>query len=238
MSMNRPPPPVDPALLKEAVIYALTSRRSVRGFLPTLIDHATIEHVLAIASRAPSGSNTQPWHVHVLTGSALARTTQALETAFLAGEPAAPEYFYYPRTWRDPYLSRRREVGWALYTLAGIPRGDHERGRLQHARNFTFFGAPVGLVFAIDKDLQMGSWLDYGMFLEAIMIAARGFDLDTCPQAAIANYPAILRSSLPISEAQTIICGMALGHADPAEPTNALHARREPVEGFTAFHSK
>jgi len=234
--MNRPPPPLDPALLREAITYGIISRRSIRGFLSTPIDPVTINEILEAASRAPSGSNTQPWQVHVLTGPALTRLTQALEAAFLTGEPAAPEYFYYPRTWRDPYLARRREVGWALYSLAGIPRGDHEKARLQHARNYTFFGAPAGLVFTIDNDLETGSWLDYGMFLEAIMIAARGFGFDTCPQAAIANYPAILRSLLPIPETQTILCGVALGIADPAEPTNALDTRREPVAAFTFFH--
>lgn len=222
--------------MQTAVEYALTSRRSIRGFLPTPVDPAIIARLLAAASRAPSGSNTQPWQVHVLTGPALVRTSEALEAAFRSGEPEVREYEYYLRNWREPYLARRRRVGWALYSLAGIARGDREAGERQRARNFSFFGAPVGMVFAIDRDLEQGSWLDYGMFLQSLMTAARGFGLDTCPQAAIASYPAVLRRTLPIPESQMVVCGMALGLADPAEPTNALEAEREPVDAFTTFH--
>ena len=233
---NRPPPPVDAAAMRAATSYAITSRRSVRGFLPTPVPLDTVREVLAVAARAPSGSNIQPWRVHVLTGAAVGRVSAALTALFASGAPEVREYTYYPRNWREPYLERRRTVGWQLYDLAGVQKGDRAGGERQRGRNFAFFGAPVALIFAIDSDLEQGSWLDYGMFLQSVMVAARGFGLDTCPQAAIASYPQALREALGIPADQTIVCGMALGVADPGDPTNGLHAAREPVDAFTTFH--
>lgn len=215
---------------------AILSRRSVRGFLPTPVPADLVRHLLDVAARAPSGSNIRPWHAHVLSGPALRRLTVELMAAFLAGEPEAGEYHYYLRNWRSPYLERRREVGWNLYRLTGVERGDREAGQRQRARNYSFFGAPVGLVFTIDRDLELGSWLDFGMFLQNLMVAARGRGLDTCPQQSIANYPAIVSRQLGIPPEQMIVCGMALGHADPDEPANALVTRREPAEAFAVFH--
>jgi nitroreductase len=215
---------------------AILSRRSVRGFLPTPVPLQDVRHLLDVAARAPSGSNIQPWHAHVLTGPALARLSAELTGAFLAGEPEAAEYHYYPTNWRTPYIERRREIGWELYRLTGVAQGDREAGRRQRARNYGFFGAPVGLVFTIDRDLELGSWLDFGMFLQGLMIAARGRGLDSCPQQSIANYPKIVAGQLAIPEGQMIVCGMALGHADPGEPANALLTRREPSDAFAVFH--
>lgn len=231
-TVDRAPAPDDAA----AVDRAIESRRSIRGFRPDPVPTAEVERLLALASRAPSGSNTQPWRVHVATGAALARLTGALVAAHEAGRPEAREYAYYMVDWREPYLGRRRRVGWQLYELAGVAKGDREAGDRQRGRNYTFFGAPVGLVFTIDRDLEQGSWIDYGMFLQSVMIAARGRGLDTCAQAAIASYPDVVRAELGISDSQIVLCGMALGHADPDDPTNALHSEREPVRGFTTFH--
>ncbi len=219
-----------------AVDAAIASRRSVRGFLPDPVPTATIRDLLALAGRAPSGSNIQPWKVHVVTGAALARLTAALSAAHESDVPEAREYEYYPVTWREPYLGRRRSLGWQLYGLAGIEKGDKAGARRQLGRNFTFFGAPVGLVFTIGRDLEQGSWLDYGMFLQTLMLAARGRGFDTCPQAAIASYPGVVRGELGIPQSETVVCGMALGFADPDEPVNALRAEREPVESYTVFH--
>ncbi|WP_288586963.1 nitroreductase [uncultured Methylobacterium sp.] len=219
-----------------AVDAAITSRRSVRGFLPDPVPTATIRDLLALAGRAPSGSNIQPWKVHVVTGAALARLTDALSAAHESDMPEAREYEYYPVDWHEPYLGRRRSLGWQLYGLAGIAKGDKAGAKRQMGRNFTFFGAPVGLVFAIDRSLEQGSWLDYGMFLQTLMLAARGRGLDTCPQAAIASYPGVVRGELGISEGETVVCGMALGFADPDEPVNAFRAEREPVESYAVFH--
>lgn len=214
---------------------AITSRRSLRAFLPTPIPGATVEHLLNVAARAPSGTNMQPWHAHAMAGEALHCFCDQVEAAYLSGIPEERDYRYYPETFFEPYLSRRREVGWALYTLLGIGRGDTDKMRLQHARNFRFFGAPVGVVFTIDRRLEIGSWLDYGMFLENVMVAARGLGLDTCPQAAFANFPDTVRRALGLSHQDVVVCGMAIGHADPDAVENTLHTTRVPAREFATF---
>ncbi|HSM20684.1 MAG TPA: nitroreductase [Rubrivivax sp.] len=221
-----------------AVDAAITSRHSVRAFLPTPVPRETIEALLAVAARAPSGTNTQPWRVHVLTGAA----KQALSADILAAhdDPAerakhTEEYAYYPTEWVSPYVDRRRKVGWDLYALLGIGKADKARMHAQHGRNYDFFGAPVGLIFTIDRVLQQGSWLDYGMFLKSFMVAARARGLDTCPQAAFTQFHRIIERHLGLGEAQMVVCGMSLGLADPAAVENTLVTEREPVAGFARF---
>ncbi len=220
----------------EAVDRAITSRRSVRAFLADPVPLQTVEHLLRVASRAPSGSNIQPWRVHVLLGAALAALTRELLAMHEAGEPEAREYDYYPKSWRSPYLDRRRKAGWGLYALAGVAKGDRAAAARQRGLNYAFFGAPVGLIFTIDRDLEKGSWLDFGMFLQSIMVAARGHGLDTCPQAALANYPAVVRRQLGIPAEEMVVCGMALGRADPAAPPNTLVTEREALSSFVTVH--
>ena len=214
---------------------ALRSRRSVRAFLPTPVDEATVREVLELAARAPSGTNTQPWQVRVLAGDAKDRLCSAIADLREASPQGSPEYSYYPKDWRNPYLARRRKIGWDLYGLLGIEKGDKERMWAQFGRNYRFFDAPVGLIFTIDRDLEIGSWLDYGMFLENIMIAARGFGLDTCPQAAWMEHPTTISEVLGLSEEQMVVCGMALGYADRSKPEDALVTDRESVDGFARF---
>ena len=221
-----------------AVDAAITSRRSVRAFLGTPVPLDVVRDILRVASRAPSGTNTQPWRVTVLTGNARAELSRRILAAYDDPEERArhqEEYAYYPTKWVSPYLERRRKVGWDLYGLLGIARGDHERMHRQHGRNYHFFDAPVGLIFTIERVLQQGSWLDYGMFLQSIMVAARARGLDTCPQAAFTPFHRIVRRHLAIPDTQILVCGMALGHLDPAEPANALVTEREPVSGFATF---
>lgn len=224
--------------LNGSVQVALGGRRSVRGFLPDPVPEATIRELLALAARAPSMTNTQPWRVHVLTEAARARLSAEILQAHDRGEHPDFEYPYYPKVWKSPYLDRRRQIGWALYGLLGIAKGDFAATKIQHGKNYGFFGAPVGMIFTIDRDLQLGSWLDLGMFLQGLMIAARGAGLDTCPQAAFGNYHAIIRRQLAIPDAEVVVCGMALGHRDPDEPANALVPPREPVGAFTTFHDR
>ena len=222
-----------------AVDEALRSRRSVRAFLPTPVPRESIEAMLGVASRAPSGTNTQPWKVHVLTGDSKAALSRAIRAAHDDPEERArhtEEYAYYPTEWRSPYIDRRRKVGWDLYALLGIGRNDKARMHTQHGRNYDFFDAPVGLMFTIDRVLQQGSWLDYGMFLQSVMVAARGRGLDTCPQAAFMQYHRIISAHLGLGEQEMVVCGMSLGHADPAAVENTLHTEREPVAGFAQFH--
>jgi nitroreductase len=230
--MSFPETEADVARLIDATI---TSRRSVRGFRPDPVPTATVREILAVASRAPSMTNTQPWRVYVLTGAARNRLAGEICAAHARGEEPEAEYPYYPREWRSPFIDRRRQIGWALYGLLGIGKGDREATARQHRRNYDFFGAPVGMIFTLDRTLGYGSWLDLGMFMQNIMIAARGRSLDTCPQAAFKSYHAIIRRQLEIPEQEMVVCGMALGRADPEEPANRLASPREPVEVFARF---
>ncbi|MDP3615142.1 MAG: nitroreductase, partial [Rubrivivax sp.] len=198
-----------------------------------------IEDILAVAARSPSGTNTQPWQVHVLTGEAKAALSRDIRAAFDDPEERARHsepYAYYPTEWRSPYIDRRRKVGWDLYSLLGIGKADKQRMHEQHARNYRFFDAPVGLMFSIDRVMQQGSWLDYGMFLQSVMVAARARGLDTCPQAAFTQFHRIIGRHLGLADTQTVVCGMSLGHADPTAVENTLVTEREPVAGFVRFH--
>ena len=222
-----------------AVDAAITSRRSMRAFLPTPVSRETLAQILAVSARAPSGTNTQPWQVHVLTGAPLAELSRRVRAAF--DDPAerashTEEYTYYPNEWVSPFIDRRRKVGWDLYSLLGIGKADKARMHEQHGRNFHFFDAPVGLIFTIDRVMQQGSWLDYGMFLQNIMVAARARGLDTCPQAAFTQFHRVIRDCLNLPEQQMVVCGMALGFADPAAVENTLVTEREPVSAFAHFH--
>ena len=215
---------------------ALLTRRSVRGYLPGPVPRATIERLLELAARAPSGTNIQPWRVHVLTGEALRRLSADVLAAHDSGAARDADYDYYPATWREPYLSRRRKIGWDLYGLLGIGRGDKAAMHAQHGRNFEFFGAPAGLMFTIDRDMGAGAFIDLGMFMQGVMTAARAHGLDTCPQAAFAGYAALIRRHLGAPDTEMVVCGMALGTADPDEPANRLVTEREPVGAFAVFH--
>jgi len=233
-------PPITPESTA-AVDAAIVSRRSVRAFLPTPVPRQTIEEVLAIASRAPSGVNTQPWKVTVLTGQAKAslstRILAAHDANAAAGSTGADvgEYDYYPTEWVSPYVDRRRKIGWDLYGLLGIAKGDKARMHAQHGRNYAFFDAPVGMIFTIDRILRQGSWIDYGMFLQNVMTAARGRGLDTCPQAAFIGFHQVIAEHLALPAGEMVVCGMALGHADDSAPENRLSTEREPVASFARF---
>jgi len=228
-------PPASDIAAAEA---AVASRRSVRAFLPTPVPRATVERILAVASRAPSGTNTQPWKVYVLTGEALRSLSRRLVAAYDdAAERArhSEEYPYYPTEWVSPYIDRRRKIGWDLYGLLGIGKTDKARMHAQHRRNYEFFGAPVGLMFTIDRILRQGSWLDYGMFIEGVMVAARAHGLDTCPQAAFTPFHRIVTEAIGAPGSEQLVCGMSLGWADPDAIENTLVTEREPVAGFVRF---
>jgi len=222
----------------DVVDHAIRTRQSVRAFLPTPVLRATIEEILAVAARAPSGTNTQPWKVTVLTGTAKERLSAAIVRAYNDAEARGQhteEYAYYPTQWVEPYLGRRRKIGWDLYGLLGIGRTEKARMHAQHGRNYAFFDAPVGMIFTIDRVMEQGSWLDYGMFLENIMIAARARGLDTCPQAAFIQFHRVIKEELRLPEELMVVCGMSLGYADMNRVENTLATEREPVEGFAQF---
>lgn len=219
----------------EAVEHAITSRRSIRAFLPKPVPRELVEHLLDVAARAPSGTNMQPWRCHVVTGATRQRLVDALVADFMADVPEEWDYNYYPAEFFEPYLSRRRKVGWDMYGLLGIKRGEGEKMKRQHARNFEFFDAPVGIVFTIHRKLEIGSWLDYGMYLQNLMTAARGHGLDSCCQAAFARHHKTIRRVIALEEDEVVVCGFSLGYADPDAPVNQLVSERAPAREFATF---
>jgi len=230
--MNAHPSVDQAAVTLEEAAY---TRRSVRAYLDTPVSRATIERILRTAATAPSGSNTQPWRVWVLRGPALARLAAALSVAYLEDQPLRPEYQHYAQPLPDLHLRRRRACGLGLYSLLGIGRGDTERLRAYRVRNYQFFGAPAALVFTMDRALSHGSWLDYGMFLQTAMLAARSLGLHTCAEGSIAAYPDIVRRELSIAESELVVCGMALGYHDPTAPINRYQPARCELDEFTTF---
>lgn len=225
-----------------SVDAAIENRFCVRAFSPAPVPRQSIEDILRVASRSPSGTNAQPWQVYVLQGASRDALVEKVCAAYDEGRhnPTAAasfqeEYDYYPRQWIDPYLARRRQNGWSLYGLLGITRDDKEKMHAQHRRNFCFFDAPVGLMFTVDRVMGAGSLLDYGMFLQNIMAAARARGLHTCPQAAWNHYGAIILPHIGAGAEEKIVCGMALGWADETALVNTYKTPREPVGGFTRW---
>ena len=217
---------------------AIQSRKSVRAFKAQPVPQETIAHILEISSRAPSGTNTQPWRVHVLTGNSLKRVSESVLRAFReAPGTHTNDRPHYMETWRDPYLARRRKVGWDLYNLMGIKKGERQKTQQFHSENFRFFGAPVGLLFTIDRDMGWMSWLDYGMFIQSICIAARGQGLHTCPQASWGQFHKILEKELGLQPPEMVHVGLSLGYEDTEAPQNKLETIREPVSKFAVFHT-
>ncbi len=218
------------------VEQAITSRYSARAFLDTPVPMATVRRILEVSARAPSGTNMQPWQATMLTGAVRDRVSRAvLEARETENDKHKAEYNYYPQAFPEPYKSRRRKVGWDMYGLLGIERGETGKMWAQHNRNFMFFDAPVGIIFTIDKVLEIGSWLDYGMFLENFMVAARGHGLHTCPQAAWSHYHAVLRREIGVPDDRTVVCGMCLGYADETAKVNQLETERVPLEDWVTF---
>ena len=222
-----------------AVDRAITSRRSVRHFRDVSVPRAVLTEILDVAARAPSGNNVQPWSVHVLMGGARRRISDAILAEFTDPGRARgheAEYQFYPSEWIAPYKDRRKKVGLDMYSLLGIAKGNVVRMQEQLGKNYDFFGAPVGLIFTIDRSMVQGTYLDYGMFMQNIMTAARARGIDTCPQAAFAIYHRVLREHLEISPGHIVICGMALGYGDPEGPLDALATHREPSSAFARFY--
>jgi nitroreductase len=224
-----------------SVVELLHRRRSARAFLPKPVPKEVIMKLLAAAARSPSGTNMQPWRVYVLTGEAKEQLSREVlkkrELEPHREKPPKPfgEYDYNPEPLFEPYLTRRRTVGFALYQMMGVQRGDRAASWILAGRNFEFFGAPVGLIFTIDRSLQHGSWLDYGIFLQSFMLAAQDFGLDTCAQAAWRHYHDIIRSLCRVPEQEIVVCGMSLGFIDENAPANKIVTEREPVENFAKF---
>ena len=223
---------------QKTVDEAITSRHSIRAYLPTPVAREDIASMLEVAARAPSGSNTQPWKAYVLMGEMKRQLTAEIlaiyndQTKFAA---LTEDYRYYPTDWSSPYQERRRKVGLDLYKLLGLGRDDKTGMHAQHARNYAFFGAPVGMIFTIERKMNTGSWLDFGCFLQTLMIAARGRGLDTCAQAAFNRFHPIIRQVTGIPQEEVVMCGLALGFADMSKVENTLISERESLSGFARF---
>jgi len=225
-----------------SVDAAIESRFSARAFLPKAVPRDVLQDLLRLASRAPSGTNTQPWRTYVLQGASrdgLVSKVCAAHDAIRANPELASQYReaydYYPEKWVSPYIDRRRENGWSLYGLLGIGKGDKDRMHHQHQRNYRLFDAPVGLMFTVDKVMGRGSLLDFGMFLQNLMLAARARGLHTCPQAAWNGFASIVLPHIGAGPDEMMVCGMALGYADESDPVNTFHTPRVPVEEFTRW---
>ena len=225
---------------QQAVDEAITSRMSARAFTAQPVPREVLQSILDVASRAPSGTNTQPWKVYVLQGASrdtlvdkVCTIHDAMRTDPSLAAQHREEYDYYPEKWVSPYIDRRRENGWSLYGLLGIGKADKDRMHQQQQRNFRFFDAPVGLMFTVDKVMGRGSLVDYGMFLQNIMVAARARGLHTCPQAAWNGFAKIILPHIGAGENEMLVCGMSVGYADPADKVNGFITPREPVSSFT-----
>lgn len=233
--LSRSPRETPKLSCSSAVIDAVVNRRSVRRFLSTPVSPNVVRAILSEASRAPSGTNFQPWRVHVVTGVTRANLSRAVTQAAEAGN-RCDEYSYAPTPVMEPYLSRRRKVGYDLYKLCGISRDDFAARKQAMLSNFEFFGAPVGLFFTMERRLLLGSWLDCGMFMQNVMILARAHGLETCAQQAWCEYGRIVHEQLDIPDADIMLSGMALGHPDPDAPANTLVSDRVTIDDFAVFH--
>jgi len=217
------------------VFDAIRKRHSTRAFLNKDVAIEKVNRILDIARYSPSGANTQPWQVAVVLGESKNKLQTALEQAFRSGLKSQISYKYYPVNWKPVYKKRRHLCGLQLYQSLGIERGDSETRKAQWAANYRCFDAPIMLLFFIDKEMETGSFLDYGMFLQSIMLAAIEEGLATCPEAALAEYPQIVRQTLGYESDATLICGMALGYEDLEADVNKYRTPREALENFTQY---
>lgn len=216
-------------------LEALLERKSVRAFTDRPVDTETITTILEHARHAPSGVNTQPWHVCVVRGEKKRQLETQMIEAFENGEPSRMDYHYYPLAWDEPYKSRRKATGLAMYGALGIAKSDKARRDEQWKANYSAFGAPVALYFFIDTSLEKGSYLDYGMFLQSVMLAATALGLGTCAQGALAEYPDIVREVLGVGDEKILLCGMALGYEDTDAPVNGYRTERIDPETFVTY---
>lgn len=218
------------------VSKALEKRKSTRAFLPKAVEKKKIEHIIKAAGHAPSGVNSQPWQVAVVTGNAKQKLQEKIEAAFRNGEEKKMDYNYYPLAWEEPYKGRRKACGLQMYSTLNIAREDKQRQIHQWAANYRAFDAPVMLLFFMDPIMDKGSFIDYGMFLQSIMLMAVEEGLATCPQAALGEFPKIVTEALGYPEETIVMCGMALGYEDTEALVNTYRTPRENIETFTRFY--
>ena len=218
------------------VFEAIASRKSIRAFTDQPVTRGQIDKILEVSQRSPSGTNTQPWRVYICTGEVKqAITDDVLAMAREGKAKKYEDYDYYPPVWQDVHQARRRAVGWSLYGLLGIQKGDREGSARQGARNFKFFDAPVGLFVTVDSYMARGNWADAGMYVQTLMLAARGLGLHTCPQAAWIQFQEPVFEHLGIPGDQELVTGMSVGYADECAIENTLVSEREDVKKVAYF---
>lgn len=226
----------DVARMPELLANLIRSRRSVRAFLPDEPDSSEINAVLELARYAPSGSNTQPWKVHVLPKSTIDAVYEAVRKSSVTPRKKSwTDYLYFPPVLPAPYIDRRRALGQALYDLLGIGRRDLEKIHQQHLDNLRFFDAPVGILVTIDRSLERGSWVDLGIFVQTILLACSSRGLASCPQAAFAPFHEEIRTVIPMPEDQVLVCGIAIGYEDVTHPANQLRPSRAPLDEWVTW---
>ena len=216
---------------------ALQHRKSTRAFLEKDVDADTIRRILSTAGNAPSGVNSQPWHVAVVSGAAKEKLQSKMEAEFRSGQKGKMDYAYYPNEWISPYKDRRKECGLLMYSTLGISRDDKERQLDQWAANYRAFDAPIMMLFFMDRVMEAGSFMDFGMFLQSVMLSAAEEGLATCPQAALGEYPDIVRQELGYGENMMVMCGMAIGYEDTSALVNSYRTSREDIDQFTKFYT-
>lgn len=220
------------------VTDCIEARFSTRAFLDKPLPKALLSEILRLAGKAPSGVNSQPWHVHVLSKQQRDGLKQAIIAAREAEEAPRPDYGYYPSTWIEPYATRRKRCGLALYGALGIQKGDTEARKGQWYRNYESFGAPVALILTVDDHFGTGAFMDTGMFIQTLSLAAVEKGLGTCAQAAMAEYPDIVREQLRLPASELVVCGIAIGYPDDSHPINQYRTEREPLSEFVTWHDE
>jgi nitroreductase len=220
------------------VFQAVDSRISCRWFLDKPVEAAIVRALVALAARAASGGNLQPWQIYALSGAPLADLKRRVASHIKGRDPRhddEPEYPIYPEKLWEPFKSRREEHGVQLYGALGIDRGDAE-GRLeQYKRNYEFFNAPVALFVAIDRNLGPGQWADLGGYIHALMFLARAYGLDTCAQESWARMHCIVAPFVEMPPEQMLFCAVAIGYGDHSHPTNSFRSPRAELAEFCRF---
>ena len=218
------------------VSEAIDTRLTCRAFTNELPNKNIITSIIERAKRAPSGGNLQPWRMWVVSGQPLEEFKKDIAEK-IKDNPMGEgtEYNIYPPNLKEPYESRRREVGRSMYEVLNIPKEDKAGRMKQFMRNFEFFGAPIALFFAIDREMQEGQWSDLGMFIQSIMLLAREEGLHTAPQEAWAIWYKTVNKFLDIPEELMLFCGMGIGFADENDPINTFRSKREEIDDFADF---
>lgn len=222
---------------QDLLVQLMEQRKSVRKFLPKPVKRSDIEKILKLASTAPSGGNMQPWQVHVITDQALEKLASAVKQAYLVKpSQARDDYVYYPTGPLPPYTDRIAQAGSDLYASLGISRRDIEARRAQQMRNYEFHGAPVGLILTMERELETGSYVDMGIFISHILLAAENLGLASCAEACFISYADAVRAALKLPQSERIVCGVALGYADWKHPINQYERSRQPLDAFVRWH--